>query len=170
MKFQVSSSPFHPISSVSTSMSPLLSSAFLGACLLASAQAQQQSDFYLREEIPLPQGEVMELGSIALMPDQKIAPAHITHGSVLVYTVHFSRCSLRGTTRHASRTSSISAWRVTSPPVEPSPPLLEDAVHPFRALATIFPVSSARTAPNGMQPAAEAHLASSIAAFMHSSS
>jgi glucose/arabinose dehydrogenase len=44
----------------------------LAACLTA-AHAQQQSDYYLREEIPLPPGEVMELGSIALMPDQKIA-------------------------------------------------------------------------------------------------
>ena len=44
-------------------------------CLAAatSAPAQEQSDFYTREEIPLPQGETMELGSIALMPDQKIA-------------------------------------------------------------------------------------------------
>jgi glucose/arabinose dehydrogenase len=40
---------------------------------MAMAGAQQQSDFYKREEIPLPPGEVMELGSIALMPDQKIA-------------------------------------------------------------------------------------------------
>lgn len=46
-------------------------------CLLLAtsglAQAQQQSDFYIREEIPLPPGEVMELGSIALMPEQEIA-------------------------------------------------------------------------------------------------
>jgi len=41
--------------------------------LAGLAQAQQQSDFYTREEIPMPPGEVMELGSIALMPDQKIA-------------------------------------------------------------------------------------------------
>ena len=34
------------------------------------ASAVSQSDFYLREEIPLPPGEVMEIGSIALMPDQ----------------------------------------------------------------------------------------------------
>lgn len=40
---------------------------------MVTAGAQQQSDFYIREEIPLPPGEVMELGSIALMPDQKIA-------------------------------------------------------------------------------------------------
>jgi glucose/arabinose dehydrogenase len=37
--------------------------------------APQQSDFYKREEIPLPQGEVMEVSSIALMPDQKVAVA-----------------------------------------------------------------------------------------------
>ncbi len=43
--------------------------------LLAASltHAAQQSDFYLREEIPLPPGEVMEIGSIALMPDQKVA-------------------------------------------------------------------------------------------------
>jgi hypothetical protein len=35
--------------------------------------AANQSDYYLREEIPLPPGEVMELGSIALMPDRKVA-------------------------------------------------------------------------------------------------
>ena len=37
------------------------------------AHAAEQSDFYTREEIPLPPGEVMEIGSIALMPDQKVA-------------------------------------------------------------------------------------------------
>jgi hypothetical protein len=37
------------------------------------ADAAQTSDFYLREEIPLPPGEVMEIGSIALMPEQQIA-------------------------------------------------------------------------------------------------
>jgi hypothetical protein len=43
--------------------------------LVASAlcQAAEQSDFYLREEIPLPPGEVMEIGSIALLPEQKVA-------------------------------------------------------------------------------------------------
>ncbi len=39
----------------------------------ALTHAASQSDFYLREEIPMPPGEVMEIGSIALMPDQKIA-------------------------------------------------------------------------------------------------
>jgi hypothetical protein len=32
-----------------------------------------ESPYYLREEIPLPPGEVMEIGSIALMPEKKIA-------------------------------------------------------------------------------------------------
>lgn len=42
--------------------------------LTATAFAQQkQSDFYTREEIPLPKGEIMEIGSIALMPEEKIA-------------------------------------------------------------------------------------------------
>jgi hypothetical protein len=40
---------------------------------LAHALPTRQSEFYLREEIPLPPGEVMEIGSIALMPDKKIA-------------------------------------------------------------------------------------------------
>ncbi|MGB2092068.1 MAG: hypothetical protein ACPH2J_09250, partial [Akkermansiaceae bacterium] len=35
--------------------------------------APSQEEFYLREEIPLPKGEVMEIGSIALMPDKKVA-------------------------------------------------------------------------------------------------
>lgn len=47
---------------------------FLTVLLTATiAAAARQSDFYLREEIPLPKGEVMEIGSIALMPDKKIA-------------------------------------------------------------------------------------------------
>ena len=36
----------------------------------ASALAE---DYYVREEIPLPEGAVMEIGSIALMPEKKIA-------------------------------------------------------------------------------------------------
>lgn len=39
------------------------------------ASAAKPPDFYLREEIPLPPGEVMEIGSIALMPERKIAVA-----------------------------------------------------------------------------------------------
>lgn len=42
--------------------------------LIASAGAVlADNPHYTREEIPLPEGEVMELGSIALMPDQKVA-------------------------------------------------------------------------------------------------
>lgn len=52
-------------------MRPLLALAITGSL----AHAAGQSDFYLREEIPLPPGEVMEIGSIALMPEQKIAVA-----------------------------------------------------------------------------------------------
>lgn len=37
------------------------------------AGAASSEDFYIREEIPLPPGEVMEIGSIALMPGQKLA-------------------------------------------------------------------------------------------------
>ena len=43
--------------------------------LSALTSAAEPSDFYLREEIPLPPGEVMEIGSIALMPDQQVAVA-----------------------------------------------------------------------------------------------
>lgn len=39
----------------------------------AAVHAAPQSDYYIREEIPLPPGEVMEIGSIALMPDQQLA-------------------------------------------------------------------------------------------------
>jgi hypothetical protein len=44
-------------------------------CLLLSRLAAEpvQSDFYLREEIPLPPGEVMEIGSVALLPGKKVA-------------------------------------------------------------------------------------------------
>lgn len=45
-------------------------------CLAAAAvatAAPTTADFYEREEIPLPEGEVMEIGSIALMPEKKIA-------------------------------------------------------------------------------------------------
>jgi hypothetical protein len=56
-------------------MRHLTSSALLCGLLFSTAHAQQQSDYYLREEIPLPKGEVMELGSVALMPGRKIAVA-----------------------------------------------------------------------------------------------
>lgn len=42
---------------------------FLAPTLAAAA------DFYVREEIPLPPGEVMEISSIALMPEEKVAVA-----------------------------------------------------------------------------------------------
>ncbi len=51
----------------------LRSSALIWGLLLTQTHAVEQSDFYIREEIPLPKGEVMEIGSIALMPDQKVA-------------------------------------------------------------------------------------------------
>ena len=51
-------------------MRTLLLSLILVSPLLA---APSQEAFYLREEIPLPKGEVMEIGSIALMPDKKVA-------------------------------------------------------------------------------------------------
>lgn len=43
------------------------------ACGLGLATSGLAKDYYVREEIPLPEGEVMELGSIALMPDRKVA-------------------------------------------------------------------------------------------------
>jgi len=36
---------------------------------------EQMQEYYKREEIPLPKGEVMEIGSIALMPNKRIAVA-----------------------------------------------------------------------------------------------
>jgi glucose/arabinose dehydrogenase len=45
-------------------------------CLMgALSAAPVQSDFYKREPIPLPPGEVMEIGSVALLPGQKVAVA-----------------------------------------------------------------------------------------------
>ncbi len=41
----------------------------------AFASAAEQSDFYNRQEIPLPPGEVMEISSIALMPGNQVAVA-----------------------------------------------------------------------------------------------
>lgn len=43
--------------------------------LSSSLFAQTQSDFYIREVIPLPEGEIMEISSLALMPDEKVAVA-----------------------------------------------------------------------------------------------
>jgi hypothetical protein len=45
------------------------------AATIASGFSQTQSDYYLREPIPLPPGEIMEISSIALMPDEKVAVA-----------------------------------------------------------------------------------------------
>lgn len=57
-------------------MTRFRASLLFGALLsIATAHAQKQSDFYVRESIPTPPDEVLELGSIALMPDQKIAVA-----------------------------------------------------------------------------------------------
>lgn len=51
-------------------MRPLL---LLAALCTATLAQQKQSDFYTIESIPLPPGEVMEIGSIALMPGDKVA-------------------------------------------------------------------------------------------------
>jgi glucose/arabinose dehydrogenase len=57
-------------------MTRFRASILCGALLsVATAHAQKQSDFYVREPIPTPPNEVLELGSIALLPDQKIAVA-----------------------------------------------------------------------------------------------
>jgi len=49
---------------------------FATFCLMgALSAAPVQSDFYKREPIPLPPGEVMEIGSVALLPGQKVAVA-----------------------------------------------------------------------------------------------
>lgn len=51
-------------------MRPLL---FLATLCTATLAQQKQSDFYTIDSIPLPPGEVMEIGSIALMPGDKVA-------------------------------------------------------------------------------------------------
>jgi len=51
-------------------MRPIL---FFTALCTATLAQQKQSDFYTIESIPLPPGEVMEIGSIALMPANKVA-------------------------------------------------------------------------------------------------
>ena len=51
-----------------------MKSFLLSGLLVATAIAdQRQAEFYLSEEIPTPEGEVLELGSIAIMPDKKVA-------------------------------------------------------------------------------------------------
>ena len=51
-------------------MRPLL---FLATLCTSTLAQQKQSDFYTIDSIPLPPGEVMEIGSIALMPGDKVA-------------------------------------------------------------------------------------------------
>lgn len=46
---------------------------FLSLSASGLLSAANQSDYYLREPIPLPQGEIMEIGSIALLPDKQLA-------------------------------------------------------------------------------------------------
>ncbi len=51
-----------------------MKSLLISTALLSTALADpRQPEFYLREEIPTPDGEVLELGSIAIMPDKKVA-------------------------------------------------------------------------------------------------
>jgi len=45
----------------------------LSFLLLAQTFAVSQGDFYRREVIPMPPDEVIEIGSIALLPEKKIA-------------------------------------------------------------------------------------------------
>jgi len=56
-------------------MRQLRSSAFICGLLFSAVHAQEQSDYYLREEIPTPTNEVLELCSIALLPDKQVAVA-----------------------------------------------------------------------------------------------
>jgi hypothetical protein len=58
-----------------TLTTPLMRFLLFTAITIASAFSQTQSDYYLREPIPLPTGEIMEISSIALMPNQQIAVA-----------------------------------------------------------------------------------------------
>lgn len=48
---------------------------FLGALILTCCGSLSAEEYYKTEVIPLPEGEVMELGSIALLPDQRVAVA-----------------------------------------------------------------------------------------------
>ena len=48
---------------------------FLSLLSSGILSAANQSDYYLREPIPLPKGEVMEISSIALLPEKQIAVA-----------------------------------------------------------------------------------------------
>ncbi len=50
-----------------------IASLSLSSTIALAQNKPTQSDFYNREIIPLPKGEIMEIGSIALMPNKKIA-------------------------------------------------------------------------------------------------
>ena len=62
---------------------------FVGGILLSLATVSSaadklvESDYYTRETIPMPDGEVLEVGSIALLPDKKVAVA-TRHGEIWV--------------------------------------------------------------------------------------
>lgn len=56
-----------------TNMIRMAAVALCAAQLAGVACAAGQGDYYRREEIPLPPGEVMEIGSIALLPDKQVA-------------------------------------------------------------------------------------------------
>ena len=51
----------------------ILTFSLLAALVAGSIWAQSQDEFYIREEFPLPSGEVMEGASIAVIDDQKVA-------------------------------------------------------------------------------------------------
>ncbi len=48
---------------------------FCSFLLIGVGFAQTQRDYYIREEIPLPEGETMEISSIAIMDDDQVAVA-----------------------------------------------------------------------------------------------
>lgn len=45
------------------------------SALISAVFSQNQSEYYVREDIPFPPGEIMEVSSIALMPEEKVAVA-----------------------------------------------------------------------------------------------
>jgi len=69
------------------------------------------------------------------MPLQPIAPAHIGHGSALLYSVHGTRNS-RDQPLDASDTTASSAWAVASP-------MVARAFTPSRRTAPSGPTSTA---------------------------
>src|SRR4051794_37501913 len=86
------------------------------------------------------------------MPAQYIAPAHIAHGSVLVYTAADARTSALSSA-HARRTKLVSAWPVQSPVVTTL----------FSASTKTFPSASASSAPKGWLPCSRDRRATSMA-------